>query len=238
MIRKKSSGAESRLRRWSIPILGLLLVTAVFVAGRMIDMRHYTDALQLTVRSMGPWGGFGYILIYVAAMILLLPGTPFTIAAAFLFGSFWGYLVMLAASTLAAIVGFTAGRYFARDLVERKLSNTESFQKMKGLVEENHRTAIAFIHVMPVFPFSITNYAFGLTRISFWSFILYSELVFIPMNALLVLGARAIYSAAVQGEVSWSILLTTLAAGVCILVLGYFGKKTLGSSESAPAADS
>ena len=105
---------------------------------------------------------------------------------------------------------------------------------MKRLVEGNHRTAITFFHVMPVFPFSITNYAFGLTRISFWSFFLYSEIVFIPMNALLVLGARAIYLAAVQGEISWGILLPTVAAGVFILALGYFGKRAFNISESTP----
>jgi hypothetical protein len=68
---------------------------------------------------------------------------------------------------------------------------------------------------------------------SFWSFFLYSEIVFIPMNALLVLGARAIYLAAVQGEISWGILLPTVAAGVFIL-LGYFGKRAINISESTP----
>jgi hypothetical protein len=64
---------------------------------------------------------------------------------------------------------------------------------------------------------------------------LYSEIVFIPMNAFLVLGARAVYQAAVRGEAAWGIVLTTVAAGVFILALTYFGKKAFGTSENSPA---
>ncbi|RJQ83531.1 MAG: hypothetical protein C4519_06660 [Desulfobacteraceae bacterium] len=55
------------------------------------------------------------------------------------------------------------------------------------------------------------------------------------MNAILVLGARAVYLAAIQGEVSWGLLLAAAAAGLCILAMGYFGNKVFGAPQNAPA---
>jgi uncharacterized membrane protein YdjX (TVP38/TMEM64 family) len=92
-------------------------------------------------------------------------------------------------------------------------------------VEENHWLAIPFVRIMPFFPFAINNYALGLTRIRFWSFLLVSEIVFIPMTAVLVFGASALYSAMVRGEISWWLILGSIGAGLVVLLLGMAGKR-------------
>ncbi len=219
---------------WLKIILPLLLIAALFIAGRLIEVDKYLQDVQQWVRSFGKWGPVVYTLIYVGAMLLLLPGTPFTVLAAFLFGFAWGFFTMVVATTLAASAAFLIARYLARRAVEERLAGTETFRKLRAMVEKNRRIAIPFVRLMPFFPFAINNYALGLTRISFWSYLLWSEVVFLPMNAVLILGAGAIYRALVLGEVSWWLIGLTVGAGLLVLAIGIAAKRALGDTATDP----
>lgn len=210
-------------------VLILLLVAAtLFILGRLIEVENYLQTLQTWLWDLGPWGTLAFICIYVGATLLFLPGTPFTIAAAFLFGTRRGYFIMVAASSLAAVVGFLIARYGARKTIEERYSAIPNFRKLRAMVEKNHRIAILFVRVMPFFPFAVNNYALGLTRISFWSYLFYSELVFLPMNAVLVFGAYAIYRLMVIGETPWLLIGISSAGGFFILGLGYLSRRVFG----------
>lgn len=204
----------------------------IFVIGRLIDVDRYITVVQQWVQRLGPWGGVIYIFIYVGATLLMLPGTPFTLLAAFLFGSLWGYLIMVAATTLAAVAAFLIARYAARGWVQKRISHSGIFEKFLMMIQENTFLSIVFVRVAPFFPFAINNYVLGLTKISFWSYLLYSELVFIPMNAVWVLGAFAIYRAMIRGEISWVLIGSSAAAGILMLLLARAAKKTFKDHES------
>jgi uncharacterized membrane protein YdjX (TVP38/TMEM64 family) len=232
---KSGKSVRSRLknkRNWKRLVILLLFIALIFIIGRLIDVDRYLTVVQRWVWRLGPWGGIFFIFIYVGATLLLLPGTPFTLLAAFLFGSLWGYLVMVVASTLAAASAFLIARYGARNRVEEMLSSAGTFQKLLAMVEENQFISIIFVRVVPFFPFAINNYALGLTKIRFWSYMLYSELVFIPMNAVLVLGAFAIYRAMMRGEISWLLIGSTTAAGILVLLLARVAKRTFEDPKS------
>ena len=236
MISELKSNMTNWLRdqkKWKRIIVPFFVLAAIFVVTRNIDLGSYLQDVQKWILEFGTWGPIAYILLYVVAMLLFLPGTPFTILAAFLFGSLWGFVTMVAATTLSAAVGFLIARYAAKETLLRRMPNEDFVAYLTGLVEQNHRIAIPFIRLMPVFPFSVNNYALGLTRISFWSYILFSELVFIPMNAVLVLGANAFYGILVGGEVSWWLMGLTAAAGLLVLGLGFAGKKVFGKARPA-----
>jgi uncharacterized membrane protein YdjX (TVP38/TMEM64 family) len=213
-------------RNWTTVILPLLLILAVFVAGRLIDLHVYIEAIRAWIFSFGLWGPVVYLLIYVAAELAFLPGTPFTILAALFFGVLWGFVTMLTGATLAAAAGFVIARYVARERIQKRLENNEEFLKLTRWVEENPWLAIPFIHIMPIFPFSLSNYALGLTKIRLRTFLLTSVTAFVPLNGLLILGANALYRTMVQGEISWWLILGTTGAGLVVLVLGYLGKRT------------
>lgn len=212
---------------WAKVVIPILLLAGLFVAGRMVDIHKYLQEAQDWAWRLGPWGPLVFGAIYVVAMLFLLPGTPFTVFAALLFGTLWGYVTMVMATTAAAVAGFFMARYFAKDFVEKRLSNQNSLETMKDWVEENLWLAIIFVRIMPVFPFALNNYALGLTKVSFGRFLLASEIVFLPMNAVLVLGASAIYTAMVRGQFSWGLTLGSVGAGIAVLLLGLYGKKTL-----------
>jgi uncharacterized membrane protein YdjX (TVP38/TMEM64 family) len=220
-------------RNWKTLVIILSLIAVIFIAGRLIDVDQYLNVVQQWIWRLGPWGGILFIFIYVGATLLLLPGTPFTLLAAFLFGSLWAYVIMVAATTVAASSAFLLARYGARDRVEKMLSQAGTFQKLLKMVDENPFISIIFVRVAPFFPFAINNYALGLTKIPFWPYLLYSELIFLPMNAVLVLGAFAIYRATIRGEVSWILISTSAAAGLLVLILARVAKKTFENPKSA-----
>ena len=207
-------------------MIPLLIIATIFIVGRLIDLDRYLSVVQQWVWRMGPWGNIFFIFIYIGATLFLLPGTPFTILAAFLFGTLRGYIIMVVASNLAAASAFLIARYAARNRVEKMISQTGIFQRLFNMVEQNPLVSVVFVRLTPFFPFAINNYALGLTKISFWSYLLYSELVFIPMNAVLILGAFAIYRAMIRGEISWILIGTTAAAGLLVLILARTAKRT------------
>ena len=215
-------------RNWTRILVPLVLVVALFVAARTIDLDQYLETVRKWVWQFGPWGPVAFIGIYVTAVLFLFPGLPLTFVAAFIFGSLRGYLIMVAASSLAAISGFLVARYLAREILERRIRGFESFQKLMDIVEENQWLAIPFLRLMPIFPFALNNYALGLTRVPFWRYLLFSEIIFLPMNAVWVFGANSLYSAMTSGEVSWGVAGAASGAGLLLLVLGYAAKRTFG----------
>lgn len=205
---------------WLRLMLPLAVIGALVVIGRSVEVEQYMVAAREWVYSLGPWGPAAYVLLYVVATLLFLPGTPFTVLAALLFGTGVGFVVMMIATTLAAAIAFLIARYAAKAAVEARLGHTDTFRRLRTLIEEDGRYIIPTIRFLPIFPFSFNNYALGLTNISFWSYMLWSELVFVIMNAVLVLAASALYRALILGETSWWLIGGSTVAGILVLVLG------------------
>ena len=212
-------------RKWKRYFGPLLLIAALFIASRTIDLNHHLQDLQKWILQFGHWGPAIFVCVYVTAILFLFPGLPFTILAAFLFGSLKGFVVMMVATNLAAIAGFAVARYLACAMLERRLAKFGTLEKLRTLVEKNHWLAIPFVRLMPIFPFSLNNYALGLTHVPFWRYLVFSEIVFIPMNAVWVFGANTVYAAMTSEEVSLAVMGGATAAGLLVLALVYAVKR-------------
>lgn len=215
--RPENEPAQQRRGRIKVVAVVLLLV-AIFVLGRLVEVDDYLKTVQKWIWGFGWWGPAIYVVLFVAATLLFIPATPLTVLSPFLFGIGPGYLTVTAATTAASVAGFLIARTFGRGAAERMLGETEAFRRIRAMVEKNRRIAIPFIRLVPMLPFAMNDYALGLTRIPFWSYLFWSQLVFLPMNAVLVLGAGAIYAAVIRGEASWWLI--GVSAGAALLVLG------------------
>jgi uncharacterized membrane protein YdjX (TVP38/TMEM64 family) len=227
----------SRRSRATKLIVALVVLAALFVLGRTVDVESYLAPLRDQVQAFGAWSWLVYIGIYTVATLLTLPGTPFTVLAALLFGPIKGFVIMTVATTVSATAGFFIARYFARAEVERRLGHLRIFHRLRSMTENDHWLVIPFIRIAPFFPYALNNYALGLTNLSFWRYILWSELIFVPMNALLVWGAQSIYRAAVEGEVSWPLIGATTGVAVLVLLLGVAAKRAVGGRADGAAVD-
>jgi uncharacterized membrane protein YdjX (TVP38/TMEM64 family)/rhodanese-related sulfurtransferase len=159
------------------------LVLAVFlVAGLALAFANRDafsqEALQHWLAEAGAWAPLAFVAIYAVATVLFLPGSVLTLAAGALFGIVAGALYALAGATLGAVLALLIARHFAGDWVAKK-SGGWLKQLIEGVEAEGWRF-VAFVRLVPLFPFNVVNYALGLTRIPLGAYALASALCMLP----------------------------------------------------------
>jgi len=207
-----------------------LLLTAVLLAALIWAARHYGlgarfEELQAWIKTLGFWGPAVYVLVYAAGTVIAFPGSVLTVAAGSLFGSLTGFFTVSAGSTLGAALAFLAARYAARGYVENRLKDNDKFQKLDLLTARHGNIIVAVTRLVPLFPFTLLNYAFGLTKINFWVYVGWSWLCMIPGTILYVAGGDAVTRLIKEGRAP-APLLALLAAALVIMTLlaRHFGR--------------
>lgn len=214
-------------------------VAALLALGQMVDVAAHVSSARDWLRGFGVAAPVVYAALYVVLTLVGVPGTPLTVLAALFFGPIVGLAVMVAATTVAAIAGFMIARYLARDRLERLLGGYGRYEALQELIAAEPVIAVPFARLMPVFPFALVNYAFGLSRMPMWKYLLASELAMIPMNVVFVFSASAVYRTVIRGDVPWGILLGSLGAAVVLVVICFTVRRAFGvprglTTEAAP----
>ena len=157
--------------------LGLLLAAvAVWLA---FNRDRLDPALiESAMHGLGLWAPLGHIVLFALGTALFVPGAIFGLLGGALFGPFWGTALNLAGATLGATAAFLVARYVAADSVRRKASGRLD-RLITGVEAEGWRF-VAFVRLVPLFPFNLTNYALGLTRISLKHYVLASLACMVP----------------------------------------------------------
>lgn len=173
----------------------LIYLGAVVLLLAIAKYFHIQDLLKRAlewVGQLGPWGPVIFIGIYIVSAVLLIPGSVLTLGAGAVFGLLKGIAIVSLASTSAATVAFLIGRYLARDVVARKIEGNEKFAAIDRAVAAEGWKIVLLTRLSPVFPFTLLNYAFGLTRVKLGHYILASWIGMLPGTAMYVyLGSLA-----------------------------------------------
>ena len=148
-------------------ILPRFLISVLLVAGIALAIiyRDLFDVsmLETWVKDAGVAGPIVFMLIYIVGTVFFLPGSVLTLAGGALFGPVMGTFYNLTAATIGAIISFIAARYLAHDWVEKKTGGR--LKSLKQGVEGEGWKFVAFVRLVPLFPFNLLNYALGLTKI-------------------------------------------------------------------------
>ena len=177
--------------------------------------------IQTWVASFGAIAPLVYIGLYLVSTVFFLPGTPVTVLSGFVFGPLWGVLYASIASIISVSAAFLIARYVARDLVENWVKGNAQFQRIDKQVEEQGWRIVMLTRLVPIFPFNLQNYAYGLTSIRFTTYVLVSAIFMLPGTAVLVQLGGAFVSG--EGNI-WKTLLYLGAAGVLLLLLSLLPK--------------
>lgn len=158
-------------------IILALLLTGL---GLAIYYREYFNAQLLGqwVEEAGVAGPLLFILIYALGTLFFLPGSVMTLAGGALFGPLAGTFYNITGATLGAVCAFIAARYLASDWVETKSGGR--LRQLKHGVEGEGWRFVAFVRLVPLFPFNLLNYALGLTRIPLAHYAIASYLFMLP----------------------------------------------------------
>ncbi len=214
------------------PILLLIIIIAILTLAKMLGLGERLALLRDWVRSLGMWGPAAFVLIYIVAVVAAVPGSALTVVAGALFGSVLGVIVVSVGATVGASLAFLISRYFARDAVAHWLSDKEKFQRLDRLTEEHGAIIVALTRLVPLFPFNLLNYGFGLTRVRFWTYVFWSWLCILPGTILYVVGAAAIVKGISQGKVPWTLVGILAVAAVVLVLLVRFARRKLQAKES------
>ncbi len=233
----KPGSEQPKPRGWWRPVLLLGLVITVMVLAWVFDLGTYLVFTRDWIRGLGPLGPLVFLVLYIIAVVTALPGSVISIAAGALFGAVLGVILVSLGSTIGASLAFLISRYFARESVVNWLGKSEKFQRLDRLTEEQGAIIVALTRLVPIFPFNLLNYGFGLTRVPFWTYAFWSWLCMLPGTVLYVVGADAVTKALAQGKVPWVLVGTFLVALLFLVVFVRFAKRRLGTAETASSAD-
>jgi uncharacterized membrane protein YdjX (TVP38/TMEM64 family) len=214
------------------PILLLVIIIAVLALSKVLGLGERLVLLRDWIRSLGVWGFAVFVLLYIVAVIAAIPGSAITVAAGALFGSFIGVVAVSIGATVGASLAFLISRYFARDAIVRWLSDKEKFRRLDRLTEQHGAIIVALTRLVPLFPFNLLNYGFGLTRVRFWTYVFWSWLCMLPGTILYVVGADAIAKAIAQGRVPWTLVAILVAAAIALALLVRFARRKLQAKEN------
>jgi uncharacterized membrane protein YdjX (TVP38/TMEM64 family) len=150
-----------------IGVLALLLILAR-------NGGAYVPAFAQWVNGLGALGPVVFILGYALATVAFLPGSLLTLAAGAIFGIGRGVLYAFIAAVLGSLAAFLISRYLARGAIERRIAGNPRFAAIDRAVAARGRQIVFLLRLSPVFPFSLLNYALGLTRVRFVDYLIAS----------------------------------------------------------------
>ena len=172
----------STARKFGLVALAAGLVAVLWFFDVRPLLREGLDAIA----RLGPWGPVLFVAIYIGATVLFLPGSVLTLGAGAVFGVGLGSVYVSIASTLGATAAFLVGRYFARGWVAKKIAGSAAFAAIDRAVAEEGWKIVGLTRLSPAFPFSLLNYAFGVTRVSLRDYVLASWIGMMPGTVMYV----------------------------------------------------
>ncbi|HOD36362.1 MAG TPA: TVP38/TMEM64 family protein [Syntrophales bacterium] len=219
-------------RGWWRPVALIAAVVLILVLARVFGLGERLGGIRMWIQSLGTWGYGAFVILYALAVVAALPGAAITVAAGALYGSVIGVILVSIGSTLGASIAFIMSRYFARDATARWLAKNERLQQLDLLTERHGAVIVAITRLIPLFPFNLLNYAFGLTRVPFGTYVFWSLLCMLPGTVLYVVGADALTKGVMQGSIPWPLIFVLVAVALLLVFLTMFARKKLSEKKA------
>jgi uncharacterized membrane protein YdjX (TVP38/TMEM64 family) len=182
-----SSGARSWKKssawKWMALAAGLL---GLYAAAQALPIDQWLRAFNEWAGGMGAWSIVIFIVVYVIATILLVPGSALTVGAGFVFGLGWGLLAVSLGSTTGAALAFLIARVVARESIASMARNNENFRRIDAAIGKQGAKLVFLLRLSPLIPFNLSNYFYGLTAVKFWPYVLASWIGMLPGTLLYV----------------------------------------------------
>lgn len=177
-------------------LLAVLAVAAVVAVWQLLPVGRWIQETGEAIRRAGLPGVFLYALAYVLLTVLLGPAWALTLVGGFAYGPVLGTAIVSPASVLAATAAFVLGRTRARGWIAARVERNPRFAAVDRAVGRSGFKIVALLRLSPVFPYTILNYALGLTQVRLRDFVLASFLGMLPGTVMYVYLGSLVTSAA------------------------------------------
>jgi len=160
-----------------LKIVALSVLCALFVIIIVLFLipdspaQKYLLDFMTWIQTISPiYGTVTLTIVYAISIVFCFPGTPFNLAAGFLFDVWLGAIVTVIGCDLGATIAFLLGRTLGKDWAQEQVSKNKKFTHINMAVEKNAWLIIFLIRLSPVLPFGLCNYLFGVTKVKFSSY--------------------------------------------------------------------
>lgn len=212
-------------------LVGLIAVALVGIvrALGLTELVRLENVARLRewIAGFGPWAPAVFVGGYVVAVVAFVPALPLTILGGLVFGPVGGTVYASIAATTGATLAFLIARYAARDAVERWMAPYPALGRMDRAVARHGWRIVMITRLVPIFPFNLQNYAYGLTSITFRAYLATSFVCMLPATVAYTVAAGALVAGA--WDVRRMVLLLG-AAGVLLVVLSLLPRWLRGRS--------
>lgn len=189
-------------------VLGVLL--AVTEMGGSLDV----SVLAARIRGLGEWGHLAVVALMVAHSFVPFPAEILALCAGAVYGTVWGTVLIWTGAMIGATLSFALARWLGQPFVEAVLA-PRGRARLDGWTADQGAATLLVARFIPVIAFNLINYAAGLTRVGWGTFLWTTGLGILPLTALMVwMGDRMM-------TLTWPWLLGVSAAGLIVVCAGH-----------------
>jgi uncharacterized membrane protein YdjX (TVP38/TMEM64 family) len=209
---------RARLHRFTRIVLVATIATAtLWVLPRLEQID--TDELRVWLGTFGPFAPLLFVAARTGGAVVFVPGSIMAFTAGMLFGPVWGAAYNLVASTLGAITAFGIARYLAPAWIADHIAGRERLRRLADGIRTNGWKFVAFVRIVPLFPYNVVNYAFGLTPVRFVEYAWASAVFMIPADVAYVYLGFAGREALRGNDHAWALALAAFGALACLAAI-------------------
>jgi uncharacterized membrane protein YdjX (TVP38/TMEM64 family) len=161
-----------------------LLLALLGVAAYALPVMHWLRAALIWTGQHRAHAGLPFIALYIVSTVCFLPDFLLTVAAGAIFGVGLATALVSAGSTLGATAAFFLGRTLARGWISRRISAWPRFQAVDHALGSRGFWIVFLTRLTPAFPYSLLNYAYGITAVRARDYILASWIGMLPGTVL------------------------------------------------------
>ena len=190
--------------------------------------------LQQALQQTGGWAPALFIGRVILLPTFFFPVAVLALAGGLLFGLWWGSVYTFIGAVLNCAMMFLLARYVGRSQVQRLVEQKLSPQWQRRLQMADGKEGfllLIILRLIPAVPYNLINYTFGLTGISFSSYLLASAIGIIPGTfAFINIGDKTLEA----GSPSFWIAIGLLV--LLLVVTGLLGKKLFPGQKNATSS--
>ena len=190
--------------------------------------------LQQALQQTGGWAPALYIGLFILLPTFFFPVAVLALAGGLLFGLWWGSVYTFIGAVLNCALMFLLARYVGRSQVQRLVEQKLSPQWQRRLQMADGKEGfllLIILRLIPAVPYNLINYTFGLTGISFSSYLLASAIGIIPGTfAFINIGDKTLEAGSPSFWIAIWLLVLLLA------VTGLLGKKLFPGQKNATSS--
>jgi len=219
------------LRRYVKPAVFLAVILCLAAIARYSGVAARFPELRSWIEGFGFWGPLVFSAVFALGAVALVPGSALSIAAGAMFGSLTGTAAVSIGSTAGAGLSFLIARYAARSSVEKMLGGNDKLSRLDALSEKHGAVIVAITRLVPLFPYTLLNYGFGLTKVRFSTYLFWSWLCMLPGTVLYVAGSDVFFRSVSSGRVPKGVAVVFVIFAVILYFLIRFAKSKLDGGE-------